>query len=114
MTLLLWALAVFWAMGATWVFYLAIMNLDRNKKKLTVWAKVFGYPVLLVGLVLDVLFNAVIGSVLFLELPRLDLGEWLFSGRVSRWNASKYWRGDMARFFCSNFLDPFDEGGHCS
>ena len=50
--------AVSIALGSTyalWIFYLAVMNLARAKRAglLTTTAKVLGYPVLIVGYVLD-------------------------------------------------------------
>lgn len=96
----------------TWSLYLAVMHLKtaRNSGKLTTAAKVMGYPWLVVGYVIDVLFNAVIGSVIFFELPR----ELLFTSRVSRLNDSDGWRGRLARWVCTQLLDPFDpDGKHC-
>lgn len=94
----------------TWGVYLSVMHLKaaRDAGRLTPAAKVLGYPWLAVGLLLDVIFNAVVGTLAFLEPPR----EWLFTSRVSRWNDRPGWRGDLARWFCSELLDPFD-AGHC-
>lgn len=95
----------------TWGAYLSVMHLKvaRDAGKLTPAAKILGYPWLAFGLVLDILFNAIVGSLVFLELPR----EWLFTARVSRWNNEPGRRGDIARWFCNELLDPFDAGGHC-
>lgn len=63
-----------------------------------------------VALVSDVLFNFVFGTVSFLELPQ----EWLFTYRCSRHLKDRGWRGKIARWFCRNFMDPFDpDGRHC-
>lgn len=97
---------------AVWTFYLAVMHLDTARKRgsLTTASKVIGYPILYVGLVLDMLFNALWGSLLFLEPPK----EWLFTARVSRWNDNDGWRGAIARWICEELLDPFDpRGQHC-
>lgn len=95
----------------TWGAYLSVMHLKaaRDAGRLTPAAKVLGYPWLAVGLLLDVVFNVVVGSLLFAELPR----EFLFTTRVSRLNDRPGRRGDLARWFCSQLLDPFDAGGHC-
>lgn len=100
------------AVWFTWSLYLAVMHLKtaRDSGKLTPAAKVMGYPWLIVGYVIDVLFNAVIGSLLFFELPR----ELLFTARVSRLNDCDGWRGRLARWICTQLLDPFDpDGKHC-
>lgn len=97
---------------AMWTLYLAVMHLDtaRRQGQLTTAAKVIGYPILAVGLALDVLFNALWGSLLFLEPPR----ELLFTARVSRLNDDTGWRGKLACWICLELLDPFDPSGkHC-
>jgi len=97
----------------TWGGYLSIMHLKsaRDQGRLTFGAKILGYPWLAIGLVADVLFNVIVGSLLFLEPPR----ELLFTSRVSRLNDSNSWRGKLARWFCRELLDPFDpdSDGHC-
>lgn len=98
----------------TWVLYLSIMNLKRNRDKLTTTAKVVAYPILGIGLVLDVIYNFVVGSILFVEAPQ----EWLFTSRLIRHiEESTGWRKRLANWFCRNFLDPFDpdpDGRHCN
>jgi len=105
----LYAAGFVYLMGITWLFYLAIMMLKQHEKSLTLPAKVFGYPMLAIGLVLDTAFNWICGTVFFLEFPR----EFLFTARCDRWLTSPMWRGSVARWFCRNFLDPFDGGKHC-
>lgn len=96
----------------TWGLYLSVMHLKsaRDSGRLTMAAKLLGYPWLAVGYVIDVSFNAVVGTLLFLEPPR----EMLFTSRVSRLNDSECWRGKLARWICAELLDPFDpDGRHC-
>lgn len=95
---------------ATWVFFLAIMDLKRARDagRLTKISEFFAYGVLGIGYALDFLFN-VSSSFIFLEPPR----EWLFTARVSRHIKGSGWRADLARWFCENFLNPSDPG-HCS
>lgn len=107
-------------LGITWLFYLAAMHLkeERDRLKLvgrdfTIEQKIWGIPLIFFGLLIDVFLNATVGWI-FLEPPRYDLKEWLFTGRVSRWNDTGGWRGDLARWFCFHFMDPFEKGGHCS
>lgn len=97
-------------MLTTWLYYLAVMNMSRNKDKITLPAKFFAYPILYIGLVWDVIMNATIGTICFLELPK----EWLFTPRCSRHIKDTGWRGKMAKFWCSTFLNPFDPSDkHC-
>ncbi len=94
---------------ATWIFYLAVMNLKRAKDagKLTMPAMVMGYPVLFVGLALDCLLNLTVCTILFLELPR----EGLVTARLKRLVASTGWRAVLARWFAASLLDAFDPSG---
>jgi hypothetical protein len=87
-------------MEVTWIFYLAVMHLKEEKERLatlgkdfSIGQKIFGYPILFFGLIIDAFLNATAGSIFFLEPPRYDLKEWLFTGRVSRWNDTGGWRG---------------------
>lgn len=109
-------------MGVTWIFYLALMHLkeerDRLKKEgkdFTKWQKLWVYPILVIGVIIDVFLNFTVGTIFFIEPPRIiTKKEWLFTGRVSRWNDTGGWRGDLARWACKDMLDPFEKGGHCS
>ncbi len=70
-----------------------------------------GYPVLIVGAVLDFLINFVICSVIFLEVPR----EFLVTQRLTRHiKKSNNYKQKIAKWICSNLLDSFDvTGNHC-
>lgn len=96
-----------------WVFYLAVMNLKRAKDAGTLrpWARRFGGPVLLVGVLLDVLVNWLVFTVLLIEWPR----EALVTARLKRHIAHGHgWRMRVARWFCADLLDTFDPSGcHC-
>ena len=93
-------------MWALWLFFLAVMSLKRAKDVglLTTTAKVFGYPVLFVGLLLDFLCNALVLTVLLGELPR----EGTVTSRLKRHNLhSTGWRKAVAAW-AEPRLDPFD------
>jgi hypothetical protein len=104
--------AILLSFGATyalWVFYLAVMSLKHAKDAglLTLTAKAFGYPVLIVGWVLDFFVNALVLSVLLAELPR----ELTVTARLKRHNRySTGWRKAVARW-AEPLLDPFDPSG---
>ena len=111
MTLLLIAGYGLLLMFATWVGYLAVMNLMENRAKLTLATKLFAYPLAAAGLVLDAVSNLLIGTVLFLEPPH----EILLTKRLQRQiETGRPWRANLAHWLCSNLLDPFDSRGyHC-
>jgi hypothetical protein len=96
--------------SATWLFYVAIMHLRlvQNTEGLTLPQKVMGYPLLIVGLILDVILNLVFVTVLLLDFPR----ELLTTSRFRRFRHDKGWRGRQVRWWCRHFLEPFDSG-HC-
>lgn len=95
-----------------WVFYLAVMNLQkaRDAQRLTPTAKWLGYPALGLGLLLDFMCNMVVMTPLMLEFPR----ELLVTARVSRHKKGDGFRQKIAAWMCTNLLDPFDPSGcHC-
>ncbi len=93
-----------------WLHFVACMRLKmvRDAGLLTTPMKVFGYPVLAMGLVIDFFVNVCIGTVLFLELPR----EYTLSGRLWRLsNGSPSWRQRLALAIRSGLLDAIDPTG---
>lgn len=101
------------AIYVVWIFYLAVMNLKRarDNKTLTKPALMFGYPILLVGYVADILLNVSVCSLLFLEIPK----EFTVTARVQRHlYTGSGWREKLAGWFCHNLLNAFDpDGKHC-
>jgi hypothetical protein len=92
----------------SWLFYVALMNLKRVRNDLHPFAKFNTYLLLGVGFPLDVVLNAVVGSMLFLESPK----EWLLTSRLQRHKRQGGWRGDVSRWMCEHLLNQFDSG-HC-
>lgn len=89
-----------------WVFYLAVMSLKhaRDAGRLSKTAAALGYPVLLCGWVLDFVVNALVMTVMFLELPK----EMTVTARLKRHNRhGSGWRQRLAKWF-EPLLDPFD------
>ena len=112
MTTILYAYAL---AVATWVFYLAAMSLQPHLKTMRPFAKVHGYAVFLVAVLLDALLHFVVGTVLFLDTPAR--GELLLTKRLKRYHGPAYvgsWRAKLADWICKNLLDIFDPNGkHC-
>lgn len=112
---------LFLAMFFTWGMYLAVMNLIQSKHKLTLAAKFFAYPLAAIGIIMDFLINIIVGTLLFLDLPR----EFLLTARLQRYlddldnltepaKGLRNWRHSAALWICTNLLDPFDSRGyHC-
>jgi hypothetical protein len=93
---------------ALWAFFLAVMSLARAKadKKLTKTALVLGYPLLVVGYVLDAFVNVFIITVFLLELPQ----ELTVTSRLKRHNKGTGWRKAVAAW-AEPLLDPYDPSG---
>lgn len=91
-----------------WILFLAGMNLARAKNdgKLTLATKIFGWPVIIVTVLLDVILNITVMTVVLLEIPR----ELTISARLQRHNNTTGWRKKVARVF-EQFLDPYDPSG---
>lgn len=106
LALMLFSIAAIWGL---WVFFLAVMSLQRARDAglLTPFAKVLGYPVLFAGLALDAIVNTVVMTILFLELPR----EWTVTSRLKRHNREgRGTRQKLAQWF-EPLLDPYDPNG---
>lgn len=96
--------------NVTWVYYVAIVRLYRDRAALRWPAKIMAYAGAAVGVPLDILLNLA-ATVLLLDWPH----EVTLSQRLSRLNNTGGWRGDVARWVCAELLDPFDpRGSHCS
>jgi len=107
MTTMLYITALIWG---TWIFYLAVMNLLRHRGTLSLPAKILGWPVVIVGVVLDVAINWCVASFVFVSPPK----EFLLTARLKRHIKNGGWRGRVAWWVCHNFLNAFDPGGsHC-
>lgn len=92
-----------------WLFYLAVMNLDRAKRegRLSKPALFFGYPILIAGLMIDLLCNLLV-SVPFLDLPR----ETTVTARLKRYaKGSEGWRKRFTLWFADDMLGDFDPTG---
>jgi hypothetical protein len=110
MTWLWWALLPF----NLFVYYLAFATIHKAKKNGNIARASFvvrglSYVIVVLGLAMDVVFNATFGTAMFLQWPK----EWLFTGRCKSHLEAQTWRGALARWICRNALDPFEEGGHC-
>ncbi|MBT2300356.1 hypothetical protein J7E70_07750 [Variovorax paradoxus] len=96
-----------WAM---WLIYVAMMRLKQVQAegKLTLAMKILGYPILVFGLALDFLLNVIVGSMLFLEVPR----EKTLSERLWRHSqTSTGYRQKLAEVIRVNLLDSIDPEG---
>lgn len=96
----------------TWVLYIAIMGFKEHLDTMGRVSKAIAYCILPVGLLADVLFNFIYGTVMFLEIPR----ELLMTTRLKRHlsDHKKDWRDRNANWFCKEFLNIYDPAGkHC-
>lgn len=95
-----------------YALYLAVMSLYRCHLAGTMplAAKLLGYPILGVGLLVDILMNISLFSIFFAEFPR----EWLVTSRLKRHIDKPGYRGWLSGYLCHNILSPFDPtGDHC-
>ncbi len=112
MTILYTALAGFLLFFVTWALFLSVMNVKRHRDTMPTPAKFLSYPLVAIFWPLDFLFNVLVGTVVFLDLPR----ELLFTSRMGRYlHQPGGWRFDWALWMCGNLLDFADpDGRHCS
>ena len=94
----------------TLTLYLAVMNLSRHKDTLDNQQKIIFFPIVLVGILCDVLFRWTVGVVILADVTPC----WLFTDVLKRHVKEDTWRGKIARFMCSKLLNKFDPSGeHC-
>ncbi|HZR02812.1 MAG TPA: hypothetical protein VFA81_06555 [Burkholderiales bacterium] len=98
-----------------WGLYLMYCALHASMKSgkfyTTPWpVRALSYVLLAVMVTADVLFNFTLGSLFFLELP--DIHRPTFTQRCSSHMAEDGWRGEIARWVCFGWLNPF-EANHC-
>lgn len=97
-----------------WLFYLAVMALERARDggTLSKTALVLGIPILCIGYFLDFSANVMVCTPLFLELPKEALVTQRLRRHISE--ESDSWRKKLAAWLCTNLLDTFDPSGcHC-
>jgi hypothetical protein len=96
-----------------WLTYILVMGLYRAHLagRLTGVPLWLASPVIVLGLLLDVLANIFLATLIFLELP----GEWLVTSRLAKYIKRNHgWQSKMAWWVCTHLLDPFDPNGvHC-
>jgi len=107
MDYLIYSISLFYI---TLTFYLAVMNISRHKDTLDQTQKFIFFPIVLVGVLLDVLFRWTVG--VFIRMDTTPC--WLFTDVLVRHVKEYTWRGSVARFLCSKLLNKFDpSGSHC-
>jgi hypothetical protein len=103
-------LGVYLVMVVTWIFYLMAMSLIPHRDNMHPIAKVHGYILVGIGLILDAFLNIVIATVILLQFPR----QFLLTQRL-KYNIKRGgWRGKVSAWVCEHLLDQFDpKGRHC-
>lgn len=105
---ILWfiGLGVLSMIGVTgWFFaYAHAMMLQKQNINFSRTIKIPLYIYLYAGVTMDVLFNVIVGSIIFREIPR----EWLFTTRVQRHVTADDWRRGKAYNWAQklNKVDP--------
>jgi len=98
----------------TYLFYLLFILTMATKAAwptLALLPKVLLAPPAIVAVLMDVVFNLIPATVIFVDWPR----EWLFTQRLNRYEAKDTgWRYRVALWICKTFLNPFQQGGHCT
>lgn len=95
---------------ATWLFYLAVMNLADKRAEMHWFAKLNAYILLAIGYPLDILLNGVT-CLIFWRVPK-DVTLTYTLKRIQ--NTETGWRETVAAWVCAHLLNPFDpKGKHC-
>lgn len=104
-------LALYSLFYGTFLFYVAFMNIKEHRAKIKdkigiIWHGL--WPVFILALISDVLFNWIIGTIYYRELPK----EFLFTARCARHLEGTGIQLARAQFICTYLLNPFDNN-HC-
>ena len=93
----------------TWIFYLALTNLQRHRNDLSDASLFFGKQVLFIGALLDFTLNIMM-TIPFMQVPR----ELVLTDRLKRNISDPGYRGKLSRWICKELLNRFDPTGkHC-
>jgi hypothetical protein len=93
----------------TYVYYCAVIKMKSVWSELHWIIKTLMIPHVVVGFILDIAVNVIIGTVLGLEIPK----ELLFTARLKRWRLYEDgWRETLAIWICEKGLNPIDPE-HC-
>lgn len=116
MNLTITLLSLYTLFYGTWIFYIAFMGIKEHQSLIKdkigfVWYGL--YPIFILALFMDVLFNLIIGTLYYRELPKIFDKEWLFTARCQRHMKGRGIQLARAQKVCTYLLDPFDIGGHC-
>ena len=107
-----WLIFPYVLFGMAYIFFVALVKIADVWSELHLIMKILIAPFAIMGALLDVIVNATIGTVLFLELPKWRSREWLFTARLKRWKMYTSWRGKVATWLCEEGLNPI-QPDHC-
>lgn len=98
----------------SWILYVIIMGSYRAhlSERLSGFNKYMAIPLVLLGVLFDIVGNILIATILFLDIPR----ELLFTDRLKRYKniEGTALRKRIALYICDSILDPFDpRNNHC-
>ena len=99
-----WGVFTFMLIG--WMFANGIVWFEKTTKE---DRKLWQWAYFVVFILLDVLWNWIFASIIFLQIPR----HWTLSERLRDILRTDYgWRYDLAYWMCKYFIEPHDSG-HC-
>lgn len=97
-----------------WLLFVMCAGLYFAWPRLSLPVKVLASPPALFSGVFDVVSNYTVAVLLFLQWP--PSGCYTFTRRLSHYlyaDSVPIWRKIIAGIFCNDFLNPFQQGGHC-
>lgn len=113
MSIFLWFL--FWTV-VCWFVYMLVMRMKKHREVILeeygkgIYTLLYIF-IVIPALLLDVYYNIIWGTLLFLDPPR----ELLLTSRLKRYRMTAktaHWRWKIATFICVKMLNPFD-ADHC-
>jgi len=105
-------LTLFLLLYVFWLLFVLCAGFYFAWPRLATAVKVLAAPAAIFAGVFDVVFNYTIACVMFMSFP--PEGCITFTRRISAYKKESGLRAKVSRIICSHFLDPFQQGGHCS
>lgn len=105
-----------------WIFFVNVMWMKRNKDKIPKYLMPLAWVFVGLGMILDVTFDLIFGTILFQQLPDYHKGMSLHDATLSH-RLRKILRGEsgiyksykrykFALFVCRHLIEPWDSN-HC-
>lgn len=96
-----------------WLMFIPVANVYEKAKHWTGLKKAVSYGYLWLFITIDIIYNYIYGSILFLEPASKERAT--LTARLKHYLTTEpdSWRGKLSYFICARLIEPWDQG-HCA